>query len=134
MGVNSFDRPRERPAPRVFEGHWLSGEPARVELHQTTLLVAVKANCDGCRDFVNSPLDALRGVDVVFVGATPLEGNDWLASRHPVLIAPALLEALEVRWPPFYVLINPLTQRVLTEGVVFGPDQVAAEIERYLSV
>ena len=132
MGVRSFDRPRERPAPRVLEGHWLSGEPARVELHRTTLLVAVKANCDGCRDFLTSPLDALGDVDVVFVSASPLEGDEWTASRYPVLIAPALLEALDVRWPPFYVLINPLTPSVLTEGVVFGSDQVAAEIEQYL--
>ena len=98
-----------------------------------SLLVAVKANCDGCLDIVTSSLDALHDVDVIFVSATVLEDAAWASSRHPVLVAPALLETLEVRWPPFYVLIDPSTERVLTEGVVFGPGQVAAEIERFLS-
>lgn len=131
MGVTSFDRPRARPAPRVLDGHWLNGESARLELERVTLVVAVKPDCDGCRDFVASPLDALEGVDVVFVCATALEGDEWSQSRHPVIVAPALLAVLEVRWPPFYVLIDPVAQCVLTEGVVFGPRQVAAEIERF---
>jgi hypothetical protein len=43
------------------------------------------------------------------------------------------LVELGIRWPPFYVLIDPAVQRVITEGVVFAPSQVAAEIAPYLA-
>jgi hypothetical protein len=38
-----------------------------------------------------------------------------------------------VRWPPFYVLIDADAERVLVEGVVFGPGQVAEEIRSFVA-
>ena len=49
-------------------------------------------------------------------------------ASNDVLIAPALMKELDIRSAPFYVLIDPSSSRVVTEGVVFGPSQVAAEI------
>ncbi len=131
MGVRSFDETRDREAPRVLEGHWLNGEIARLELDAVTLIVAVKPNCDGCRAFADLNLVELDGLDVVIVSATTLDAEEWSQSSRPVLVSPSALDALDVRWPPLYVLIDPVSQRVLTEGVVFSPQQVATEIERF---
>jgi len=54
-------------------------------------------------------------------------------SRHEIVVAPDLLSLLEIRWPPFYVLIDPRVGTVLVEGVVFGPGQVAQEIKSYVT-
>ncbi len=90
------------------------------------LVVAVKPDCDGCREFIRGDLDELSGVDVVIVSAT--SSSEWADATNEVLISPALMKELDIRSAPFYVLIDPTTQRVVTEGVVFGPSQVAAEI------
>ena len=37
-----------------------------------------------------------------------------------------------IRWPPFYVVVAPHPPRVVVEGVAFAPDQVRAEIERWI--
>jgi hypothetical protein len=42
-----------------------------------------------------------------------------------------VLAALDIRWPPFYVLIDPASRRVVTEGVVFDAAQVARETARF---
>lgn len=131
-GARSFDGPREREAPDVLEGRWLSGEEAIVHLSEPTLIVAIKTSCDGCRLFVESDLSELAATAVVVVSATADDTSEWANARQRVLVAPAVLDALEIRWPPFYVLVDPRNRRVLSEGVVFGPGQVAAEIERYL--
>jgi hypothetical protein len=48
------------------------------------------------------------------------------------VVAPDVLKELEIRWPPFYVLVDPQERRVITEGVVFAPAQVASEIASFL--
>lgn len=98
-----------------------------------TLVVAIKTRCDGCRDFVNSALDEFEEIDVVIVSASGDEDGEWAQSRHPILIAPGLLEQLDVRWPPFYIVVDASTREVVSEGVVFGPAQVAEEIRTYLA-
>jgi hypothetical protein len=103
------------------------------ELHGPTLVVAVKASCDGCRDFVNSNLEELTGVTVLILSATDDVLGEWRGAAQDVIVAPDVLDALEVRWPPFYVLIDPELQRVVVEGVVFGPAQVASEIAAYVA-
>lgn len=122
----SFDPPRERPAPRVLVGISPGGEERRIELHRMTLVVAVKPDCDGCRDFLRGDLQEFPDVDVVIVSAFSSDG--WMDAANEVLIAPELMKELDIRSAPFYVLIDPLSLRVVTEGVVFGPSQVAAEI------
>jgi hypothetical protein len=124
--ARSFDAPRNRPAPREFVGVTQTGEERRVEIRQLTLVIAVKPDCDGCRAFVHGDLDELCGVDVVMVSAT--SSSEWDGAENEVLISPAFMKELNIRSAPFYVLIDPSTQRVVIEGVVFGPSQVAAEI------
>lgn len=124
--ARSFDAPRERPAPQVLSGLTPLGAERRIALDQMTLVVAVKPQCDGCRDFVNGDLSELGGVEVVIVSATSSE--EWIDADHEVLLAPEFMSALDIRSAPFYVLIEPVGRRVVTEGVVFGPSQVAAEI------
>lgn len=57
------------------------------------------------------------------------------ASAHffgrDVVIAPAALDALEVRWPPAYVVIDPVAGSVVGEGVVFDAAQVRDEIDEF---
>jgi hypothetical protein len=130
-GTHSFDRPRERAAPASLSGHWLNGEPVTIDLAEPTLLVAIKHQCDGCREFVHSPLSELEGQRVVIVSATDDPDGEWAGSLQPVLVAPDVLAALDIRWPPFYVLIDPESRRVVTEGVVFDSAQVALETARY---
>ncbi len=96
-----------------------------------TLIVAVKPNCDGCRDFIDGELDELNDVDVVIVSATA--DDEWRFARQEVIVSPQMLTELDIRSAPFYVLIDATRQRVATEGVVFSPVQVAAEIGSFLS-
>jgi hypothetical protein len=130
-GTHSFDRSREREAPASLSGHWLNGEPVTINLAQLTLLVAIKHQCDGCREFVRSPLSELEGQRVIVVSATDDPDGEWVGSSQPVLVAPDVLAALDIRWPPFYVLIDPASRRVVTEGVVFDAAQVARETARF---
>ena len=103
-----------------------------LELTALTLLVVIKANCDGCRDFLHSDLDEFTGLDVIFVSANEDETASGSTRRRPVLVAPDALAELEVKWPPFYVLVDPSAGLVRAEGVLFGPAQVAAEIAPFL--
>jgi hypothetical protein len=116
-------------------GITLEGQPFEHHLTRLTLLVAIKPNCDGCREFVESELKELSvlGLDIVLVSATVGEQDEWMKSRHPIVVAPALLESLEISWPPFYVLIDAEKQLVVLEGVVFGPAQVADEVGSFLA-
>lgn len=131
FNVHSFDPPRDRPAPDFFSGHWSNGDDVVVPLTRQTLLIAIKANCDGCRAFLEASLGDFDQVDVVFVAA--LDDDEWAGSSRPVLISPSALQHLDVRSPPFYILIDPVAHTVLREGVVFGPSQVAGEIAAFMS-
>jgi hypothetical protein len=114
-------------------GTSLQGDTVTKTLDGLTLIVAIKQSCDGCRDFVNSTLDELNDVAVLILSDTDDTRGEWDNAVQPILVAPEALAALDIRWPPFYVLVDPAQRRVVTEGVVFGPTQVASEIEPYLS-
>lgn len=133
VDARSFDAPRARRVPTTIVARTLGGEVVTriFDSLTLTLVVAVKGRCDGCRDFVFSSLDELRGVDVVIVAATELDLEEFADAPREVLVAPEVLAALNIRWPPFYVLIDPRTANVLVEGVVFAPAQVALEIAPY---
>ena len=111
----------------------MDGETRTHSFSGMTLVVAIKTTCDGCRDFVNAPLEEFDGVEVVIVSATDDVEGEWSRARHSILVAPALMKELDVRWPPFYVLIDAATHEVVSEGVVFGPSQVAEEIARFVA-
>ena len=131
FNARSFDRPRERPAPSSLRGHWLEGDETVIELTDVTLVVAIKSHCDGCREFINADLDELR-VPVLVISAEDDESSEWRDARQPVFVSPDAFELLDVRSPPFYVLVDPIAGHVVTEGVLFGPSQVAKELAPHL--
>jgi hypothetical protein len=100
--------------------------------HGVTLVVALKPECDGCRLFAESNLEEFSGLNVVLVSAEGERNNEWCDVDHEIIVAPELLDQLDVRWPPYYALIDSRTSSVLVEGVVFGPRQVADEIRSYV--
>ena len=122
-----------RPAPDTITGTSLQGEAISRTLNGLTLIVAIKQSCDGCRDFVFSTLSELRDLPFVILSATDDLNGEWIDALQPILVAPQALADLDIRWPPFYVLVEPQQHQVVTEGVVFAPAQVAAEIAAYLS-
>jgi hypothetical protein len=130
--MHSFDVPRERPAPRAFAGVTPEGQSVSGVFSRLTLVVAVKENCEGCRQVLESGIGDFGEVATLMVSRTAGSESWWTTSVHPIVISPELMEALEIRWPPAYVLIDPETQKVVTEGVVFGPEQVRREIAAYV--
>jgi hypothetical protein len=131
FNARSFDRPRERVAPGSLSGHWSDGVDVDVAFSEMTLIVAIKSDCDGCREFINSDLDQFR-VPLLIISADDDGTSEWNDAVQPVFVSPEAFRLLDVRSPPFYVLMDPVARRVLTEGVLFGPSQVAAEIATYL--
>ncbi len=127
-----FDKARVRDAPDSISGHWSNGTEDTVVLTEVTLVVAIKSHCDGCRDFLNADLDHLH-LPVVIISADDDVAQEWNEAINPVLVSPDAFRLLDVRWPPLYVLIDPISHRVLTEGVLFGSAQVAREIAPYLN-
>jgi hypothetical protein len=132
FNARSFDRPRTRVAPDSLKGHWSGGADVTVDLLETTLVVAVKADCDGCRDFLNADLDELP-VPLLVISHDDDESSEWRDTAQPVFVSPEAFQLLDIRWPPFYVLVDPVAHHVLTEGVLFGLSQVCAEIAAYLN-
>ena len=98
---------------------------------RTTVVVAVKPGCDGCRDFVSGDYCLGEFVDVVV--AAECDDDTWRDGRG-VVVAPQLWRDLEIRSAPFYVVIDPVRRLVVAEGSVFSPIQVATEIASRLSL
>lgn len=126
--ARSFDPPRERPAPTTFLATPVGGVEQRVELRRDTLIVVVKPHCDGCHSFIFGDLSAFSDVDVLLLSREAPTSDEWSSSARDILVAPALLDELHVSSAPFYVVISPTRQRVVTEGIAFDPAQVAAEM------
>lgn len=130
--MRSFDATRPRRAPRNYEGINLLGEPVKGEFTALTLVVAIKEDCWGCRNVVESSPGAMGDVATILVAAQASRETNWRTSPHPVLISASLLQELDVRWPPFYVLVDPLDEKVVNEGVVFDVQQVREDIAPFL--
>jgi hypothetical protein len=131
VSPRSFDAPRPRDVPRTVRATTLAGEAREVELAGPTLLVVVKPGCDGCRPFVLDELVELEGVPLVVLSPVAAPPDEWARARREILVAPEALAALEVRFPPVYLLVDP-ARGVLAEGTLFDPAQVAAEIAQAL--
>ncbi len=129
--ARSFDPTRERPAPDALTGHWSNGDDETIVFREMTLVVAIKPHCDGCREFLNEDSGEIP-VPILVISADEDESCEWRDARRPVLVAPEAFGLLDIRWPPFYVLIDPSTRRVVCEGVLFGSAQVATEIAAFL--
>ena len=130
--MHSFDATRARRAPRHYEGTNLLGEPVSGEFTSPTLVVAVKEDCWGCRSVLESSPGEMGDVMTLLVAAQTPRELGWRTSKHQVLISDSLLRELDVRWPPFYVLVDPSSENVVSEGVVFGVQQVREEIAPFL--
>ena len=130
--MRSIDTPRERHAPREYRGLNLAGELVQGQFDRLTLVFAIKEDCWGCRSVLQAPIDAFGSVATLVVAARPSAEPEWATSAHPLVVSELLLQQLDVRWPPFYVLIDPQREVVVTEGVVFGPAQVREAIADFL--
>ena len=97
-----------------------------------TLVVAVKDDCLGCRSVLEAPLGAFGDVATLLVSSRPSADPSWRTTQHRLVISELLMDELDVRWPPFYVLIDPANEKVMSEGVVFGVEQVREEIAPFL--
>ncbi|NNN08257.1 MAG: hypothetical protein HKL85_03565 [Acidimicrobiaceae bacterium] len=130
--MHSFDATRDRRAPRYFQGTTLEGELVQGNFTSITLVVAVKEDCLGCQSVLEAPEGAFGDVATMMLAARASSEPFWKTSKHRVLISESLLQELDVRWPPFYVLIDPSSEKIVREGVVFAPEQVREEIAPYL--
>ncbi len=131
--MRSIDASRNRPAPRGYRGVTLDGQAVEEEFMTRTLVVAIKEDCLGCLSVVRAPADVFGDVATLLVAASASAESSWRDSAHRVVVSGQLLAALDVRWPPFYVLIDPEHGRVVCEGVVFSPEQVREEITTHLA-
>ena len=93
-----------------------------------SLVVAVKSDCDGCRFFYAGDHSILAPRHVILVTRDEFRPGEYGDAVHEVLLAPQLLDALDVRWPPFYVAVDVQPVRAICEGVAFSPEQVASEL------
>jgi hypothetical protein len=131
MTPSSFDKSRDRLVPTAFDSK-LGKNNHRVSFSSTTLLVAVKPDCFGCRDFVQSDLSVLTGCDVVIISRDEDLHGEWREAPNTVhFVDQDVFDTYDIRWPPFYLLIDNVSGRVLTEGVVFGPSQVEEETRAF---
>ncbi|MFZ0767611.1 MAG: hypothetical protein WAM64_00145, partial [Acidimicrobiales bacterium] len=101
MDLHSFDAPRRRPAPLQLRGRSLEGDERSIAVTSPTLIVAIKPNCDGCREFVHGSLEELAGIAVVLVSATNGD-EDWNIAPREILVAPDLMRELKIRSAPYY--------------------------------
>jgi hypothetical protein len=120
--------PRDLPAPQSWRLTDADGATVTYDVTKPVLVVAVKANCDGCRPFYRDELTGLENVDVVVV--TREFAEEFRDAVRPVYVAPELLDALVVRWPPLCVMVAADPARVVAEVVPFGVKHVVEELER----
>jgi hypothetical protein len=131
--AHSFDAPHERPAPASFSAQLLDGTIREFTFTRRTLVAAIKPQCDGCLSFLSSDFADFAALDVVVVSASAPVDEEWANATNEVFIAPTFLNDIGVHSPPHFVVIDPAPPRVVTEGVLFSPQQVADEIARALA-
>lgn len=132
LGPRSFGPTRPRPAPPRWTVRSRDGVAHQHELTTLTLVVAIKTNCDGCRAFYEEVPSTPDGLEVVVVVRENVGDEQFARATRPIYEARELLDELDVRWPPFYVLLAPEPARVVTEGVAFSPEQIFDEIAHHL--
>lgn len=128
MIARSIDPARERPAPRRFVGLRLNGELVQGEFDRLTLILAIKEDCLGCQTVLEASPDAFGDVATMVVAARAAHEPSWETTSHRLLVSELLLQQLDVRHPPVYVVIDPVRERVVGEGVILSVDQVREEI------
>lgn len=131
LSVRSIDAPRERPVPLEFDGLDAEGRPAHVVLRGMTLVVAVKADCDACAEVLEAGVDDFGGFEGLVVArevrALSGEGTvDRLASN-------ALFDAVDLRFPPCYALIDAGRAMVVAEGALYSLAHAVTEARRQIT-
>lgn len=119
------------------------GSPVRVALGAgavRTLLLFLTTGCDGCRPFWPAAegdpvaLGLAAGDRVVVVARDPACEDGAMLARLAgagcVVMSSAAWDRHRVSGPPFYVLVGPGGQGVVTEGVAFAVAQVAEDVRR----
>ena len=128
MGLRSIDSPRRRPAPTTAHLTDSAGATHLLTLEPRTLIVAVKSNCDGCRPFVEDLSIEFSDWRLIVVTR---DSMPTAADQRPVWLAPELLDALEIASAPFFVALDGSPLNVVTEGVVFAPEQVVRVLSEF---
>ena len=131
MVFHSFDRPAQRPVPSPLIGVDSRGTPTTFAFAHRTIVLAVKPDCDGCREFLAGPLLEFEGLDVVLVSVTPFE--EGVSTSQRFIVAPEWMRQARIVSAPSYTVVDPSDGRVVSEGVAFSVSQVATEIAPYLA-
>jgi hypothetical protein len=141
---------RDRPATPVSDVVGVDLDRRAVDVRvlgtgRWTLLVFLSSHCDGCRplwDALAGPtvsglatdervVAVTHGPDVEDVAAlrtlAPAGGADAEASPVVVMATDAW-SAYRVQGPPFFVLVDGVADRVVTEGVAWGVTQIAGHV------
>lgn len=128
--MKSIDPPRRRSAPAKISGHDTRGNIVEFAFVATSLVLVVKANCGACEELLAAGPEVFGGFDVAYVAADDsVPAHDF---GREILVSSSGLAALDVRWPPAYLVVDPVVGEVIGEGVVFDAAQVRSEIARFL--
>jgi len=130
----SFDAPRARRVPTSFGGITPDGKPVNRNFAPRHLVIAVKESCDGCAELLDAAYGSYDrlGVELLFLAGAHSNETAWLDSSHPRLVSAELLATLDVRWPPFWMLIDGTDGAVIAEGVPFGVAHLIKEVRAFL--
>jgi len=130
----SFDAPRARQVPTSFGGIAPDGTLVNSTFGPRHLVIAVKESCDGCATLLEAPYGTYNAldVDILFVAGEHSNETAWSDCLYSRLVSAELLAALDIRWPPFWVLIDGTTGDVIAEGVPFGVSHLIKEVRAFL--
>ncbi len=132
---------RDRPAttPADLSGVDLAGCRTEVPVCSTgasSLLLFLSSGCEGCLDLFQALGAPDRGGmvtdDVVVVVAKGSQDRGEFSSLVPdgatVVLSDDAWSAYQVQGPPFFVLVDGVNDRVVTEGVAWSPGQVGRHV------
>ena len=128
MGLRTIDSPRRRPAPTTARVRDSAGVEHVLALDARTLIVAVKSNCDGCRPFVDDLTLEFPGWHLLVVTR---DAAVTAGDHRTIWLAPEIMDALAISSAPFFVALDGSPLMIVTEGVVFAPEQVARELSEF---
>ena len=134
---------RDQPATPVTDiaGVDPTGQDLSVSLAGTghwVLLLFLSTTCGGCADFwraVGDPQPLGLVTDEGLWAVTRAPGNEDPAAVSAltagrVLMSDGAWVSYRVHGPPFFVLVDGVAPRVVTEGVAWGLEQVAGHVRR----
>ena len=136
---------RDRPSTTAADvaGVRLDGDPARITVRGTghwSLLFFLSSGCQGCLEIWEALGRAGGGgmvSDEAVVVVTREPGREDVGTLRrlappgvPVVLSAQAWSAYRVHGPPFFVLVDGRDDRVVTEGVAWGPAQIGDHVRR----